>query len=348
MSIRNLIASGAIASIGLAACQAPDLTNRFVVSDQSWNAAGIRLKAGDVVHLTTWVHGVPGTNGQLPHNSYPPVWGTERLPLRHASGSLYPLESAMLGSVLATHASRPLAVEINRALQRKEAALWNALVPSLLLAKVNSDKPMQLQIDQGRFCSIFARNNSGGDRDLILQTLFDWNGHECAESAQTELRQIGQLDTALAPLTEIQGNLNGGFYGASIKYVAVARVEVEVNGVWLRNHDGLESRWSLAEWEAAHICRDGAGSPLAITFVELGQLFVRGLHVVERDEPAEIEIVPDARRGRTVRQDDSQRGAGTISRASLRLLYPADAIHLTWGADQWALDPKLQPSCMPG
>jgi hypothetical protein len=330
----------------LVGCEAPDLPRHFVINDASWGPsapARVRLAPGDVLYLSTWIH---GSVTPIPNNDYPPIISTERLPLRVVDGPLLPLESGLLGSVLATHRTNVVATPVlAKALDREQAALWDALVTSLRLVKASPRVPMQVQLDEGQFCRAFAGTKPGPVRTLILTSYFRYADGTCTAVGTTDLRKIPQLETALAPLTETNTGMHGGFYRDGNKTVAVSRVEAEIAGASMRNRGGMEARWSLAEWEAARICKDGDGQDLAISYLELGQFQYRALRVVAPDQPAEIQILPDEARGRAVIQNPDLRGAGTLSQTSLRWLYPADATRVIWGATEWSLDRRLRLTC---
>lgn len=346
MTLRAL--GGVAVLLLLAGCGAPDLPRRFVVNDSSWSASApvAALAPGDVIYLGTWISGpVQDTKAD-----YPPLLSTERLPLRRVTGRLLPIEAALLGSVLATHrVALNTTPALAQAIDRQQAALWNALMPSLRLVKDSATQPIQLRVDEQQFCRAFAGGRSGhDDRTLILSSYFQYSDGTCASNQVSDLRMIPQLEKPLAPLTETTSGMQGGFYRSGNKTVAISRVEVELGGAAMSNRDGLEARWSLAEWEAARICKDESGNQLAITRLELGEFQHRSLRVVGSEEPAEIEIVADRQQGRIVTQNPDLRGIGTLSRASLRLLHAADARKATWGENDWSLDPRLRPACSAG
>jgi hypothetical protein len=359
---------GVLAALSLVAC-VPELPRKYVFGDQVW-ADGVTVKPrpGDVLYLTTWTNGmaITGAANQWT-NGYPPMLVSERIPLRHIpeSGTLHPLEAALLGSMLATHVyTTPTdVVALGNALEKEQVALWNSLVDSLVVAKTKSSQPMQLQLDetgkkdaQGAvlvkgFCQNFTEQEPGAaaqsaERQLILKTYFDKCDHP-----PSDLRNIGQLETSLAPLTRTQANIFGGFYSTDqTNIVSAARIELQVAGASMRQRDGIEGRWTLAEWESADICRDSNSTPLSITYINLGWRHRRGLKVLpasDGDAQAEITVGPDTTtgQGRSVQQKRKLLGKNTISHASLSFLYPADITEVNWGTDTSDLDAALRSAC---
>lgn len=202
----------------LVGCEAPDLPRHFVINDASWGPsapARVRLAPGDVLYLSTWIH---GSVTPIPNNDYPPIISTERLPLRVVDGPLLPLEFGLLGSVLATHRTNVVATPVlAKALDREQAALWDALVTSLRLVKASPRVPMQVQLDEGQFCRAFAGTKPGPVRTLILTSYFRYADGTCTAVGTTDLRKIPQLETALAPLTETNTGMHGGFIGTATR-----------------------------------------------------------------------------------------------------------------------------------
>jgi hypothetical protein len=368
-------ACGLLLISGLAAC-VPELSRQYVIGDQVWayQSIDVRPALGDVLYLTTWANGVPVPSAAATrwNNGYPPMLATERIPLRHVDDedSLLPLEAALLGAALATHIRQtpPTAgaiANLENALKSEQVALWNSFVASLLLQKDKSPPPagarsipMQIQVDERAFChQLTTQTPNGGThtaaRTLILTTYFGATADgSCDGNQPSDLRKIGRLESALAPLTEIRSNLKDKFYSPDDLHmtVGIARVELQLAGVSIREHNAMEARWTLAQWEAARICQSDSGTPLSIARIQLG--WRHGwLQVLptntDGSRPAAIEVFadPGRREGRQIQRKGHFLGANTISHDSLKFLYPADITAVNWGTDTTSLDPALRAAC---
>lgn len=133
-------------------------------------------------------------------------------------------------------------------------------------------------------------------------------------------------------------------------------VDVELNGIDMRDRGDAERRWTLADWDEAQICRSPDGVEVAhiaeVTFVGS----VLQFRVVDDGRETEKVDIDVSGRGRFLRRisvkTDSCRACENISRiprADLRLLYPHDVTRIVWSYNDAAKKTHLIriPNCSP-
>jgi len=243
--------------------------------------------AEDILHLGNNVDVPPSLAAQQPQLSAP-----LRLPIRKIgpNGALDSEEILVLGAFLSLQRAANFGSDDpagttgdNLSAQwqamltsaRARAALWNAFVDAASLRRIvppsgisKDNRALALVFSPKAFCNkAFA---PGGHSDLALtQDQLELLkkgliGTDCTTlDKDIEVFALSTDASRADPLAAIvirggagKGLFNPGYFPNGALNNPATIVTVEIGGVSMRDRDGAERRWSLAEWEESGICGD--------------------------------------------------------------------------------------------
>lgn len=263
----------------------------FLVTGSLLDGQGITLRPGDVLTYTRWSPGVADPKMQ-PRQTHEPSSDRHLIALRHISedvidaGRLTPEEARFLSTILTTQRTNwknafegesfvEEVTAVSKILEQNQVHLWNALVKSIVLLRLdrkipgltNPSRVLIAAIRMRALCTAIEERGSPEDASRFAKAFID---PEAVINSEVPVcgPDPGRVSELTNPLefpfssffaaTSAQkppGDSHSYFITTSQAYVQFNFLQVERNGVRVDRRNGPEADWTLRDWEKAEICK---------------------------------------------------------------------------------------------
>jgi hypothetical protein len=327
-------------------------------------AAGLRLQRGDVLHLGTGTVGPAYQNDGLPNRLHvpPTLAASVQLTLRTVdvkNGRLYAEEDQFLAaafSMAGRSDTQRLSPGLAAALDRQQILLWNTLVDNLRVWRrpvpeqaperpVTGRPALSLLVDQARWCDAVSKHLAGdataADR-RELTAYFSGTADACPGDANltsnVEFSRITNVARSALQAIAVAPKPSGGYFVSSPQMALYTQVTVDLKGARMGTGSVSSSgAWTLADWQAAQICRASDGRDLRIVGFRLNDgkrvdVSVNNVHAPTLAIRLAFTQTEQSRRFQGLGHW-SERWRRFIDRADLDKLYVRDIREIIWDGE---------------